>query len=99
MPSRLSQCLTRRGRLALVLALSLLAAPAVSAPAAPLPRELPHPSHHLAHGYRNLDPTYDYTLLGRTWNLLRHSLDREPPRGRPPVPVANDGAALRANGT
>jgi N-acyl-phosphatidylethanolamine-hydrolysing phospholipase D len=99
MPSRLSQCLTRRGRLALLLALSLLAAPVADAPAAPRARELPHPAHHLGQGYRNVDPSYDYTLLGRTWNLLRRSVHREPPRGAPPVPEGNDGAALRANGT
>ncbi|TMQ17829.1 MAG: MBL fold metallo-hydrolase [Candidatus Rokuibacteriota bacterium] len=99
MPYWLSSRLTRRGGLVLLLASSLLAAPTADAPAEARVRELPLPSHHLAHGFRNLDPSYDYTLLGRTWSLLRRSVHREAPRGAPPAPVANDGVALRANGT
>jgi N-acyl-phosphatidylethanolamine-hydrolysing phospholipase D len=63
------------------------------------PRSLDRPSHHLARGFRNLDPGYDYTLGGRTLSLLRRAVQREPDRGAPPAVVPNDGAALRANGT
>jgi N-acyl-phosphatidylethanolamine-hydrolysing phospholipase D len=74
---------------------ALLATPAALAD----PRNLERPGHHLARGFRNLDPGYDYTLFGRTLSLLRRSVRREPDRGVLPVPVRNDGAALRANGT
>jgi N-acyl-phosphatidylethanolamine-hydrolysing phospholipase D len=86
-----------RGRLAVVVLLlaALLAAPAALAD----PRNLERPGHHLAKGFRNLDPGYDYTMLGRTLSLLRRTVQREPDRGALPVPVRNDGAALRANGT
>jgi len=78
-----------------VLLASLAAAPGVLAES----RSLPRPTHHLARGFRNLDPTYDYTILGRTVSLLRRSLQREPDRGPRLARVANDGAALRANGS
>ena len=74
---------------------ALLATPAALAD----PRNLERPGHHLAKGFRNLDPGYDYTMLGRTLSLLRRTVQREPDRGALPVPVRNDGAALRANGT
>ena len=63
------------------------------------PRSLDRPSHHLVKGFRNLDPSYDYTLAGRAAGLLRRVVEPHPDRGTPPVPVANDGAALRANGS
>ncbi|HET7343761.1 MAG TPA: MBL fold metallo-hydrolase, partial [Methylomirabilota bacterium] len=78
--------------------LVLLAVPTASAPAESRLREIATPAHHLAHGFRNLDPSYDYTMLGRAWTLLRRSVHREPPRGAPMPVVHNDGAALRANG-
>jgi N-acyl-phosphatidylethanolamine-hydrolysing phospholipase D len=84
-------------RLALAgLGLALLAAaPTVLADS----RAIGRPEHHLVRGYRNLDPTYDYTVLSRTVSLLRRLAQREPDRGAIPVPLANDGAELRANGT
>jgi N-acyl-phosphatidylethanolamine-hydrolysing phospholipase D len=86
-----------RRRLALVAlgVVLLAAAPMVLAD----PRTLERPGHHLTRGFRNLDPAYDYTVLGRTVSLLRRTVQRDPDRGPVPVPVANDGAALRANGT
>ena len=62
------------------------------------PRSLERPAHHLARGFRNLDPSYDYTVLGRTLGLLRRVVQRDPDRGAVPVSVPNDGAVLRANG-
>jgi N-acyl-phosphatidylethanolamine-hydrolysing phospholipase D len=97
MSYRLSVILFRRSRLVVLLVLGLLVATADHAPAQPRARELP--AHHLAHGFRNLDPSYDYTLLGRTWSLLKRSVRREPPRGTPLSRVPNNGAELRANGT
>jgi N-acyl-phosphatidylethanolamine-hydrolysing phospholipase D len=84
----------RRAPLAVLLALSLLTA---------APRALADPSdapwHAAQGGFRNLDAGYTYTLSGRAWSLVRRSLQRTPERGKPPVRLANDGAALRANGT
>jgi N-acyl-phosphatidylethanolamine-hydrolysing phospholipase D len=56
-------------------------------------------SHHLRRGFRNLDPDAAYSLLGRARHLLRRTVTGWPPRGAPPPIVANDGAALRANGS
>jgi len=84
-----------RAGLAAVLLASLAAAPIVVAES----RSLPRPSHHLARGFKNLDPAYDYTILGRTVSLMRRALEREPDRSALLTRVANDGAALRANGT
>lgn len=84
-----------RAGLAVVLLASLAAAPIVVAES----RSLPRPSHHLARGFQNLDPAYDYTVLGRAVSLMRRALEREPDRGALLTHVANDGAALRANGT
>ena len=84
----------RRAPLAVLLAVSLLTA---------APRALadPHdtPWHLAGGGFRNLDAGYSYTLSGRAWSLLRRSFVRTPERGKPPVRLANDGLALRANGT
>jgi N-acyl-phosphatidylethanolamine-hydrolysing phospholipase D len=82
----------RAGLLALLLA-SLIAAPIVVAESPRLPR----PTHHLTRGFRNLDPSYDYTVLGRTVGLLRRLGQPEPDRGPGLTRVANDGAGLRAN--
>ena len=86
--------LSWRGGLAAVLLASLVAAPVVLAESPRLPR----PVHHLTRGFRNLDPSYDYTMLGRTVGLLRRAMQPEPDRGPLLTTVANDGAALRANG-
>lgn len=94
MPYRWSSRRRRLGLLALLLA-TLVAAPAALAD----PRSLDRPTHHLVKGFRNLDPSYDYTLVGRTVGLLHRAIQHRPERGAPPVPLANDGAALRANGT
>lgn len=52
------------------------------------------PAHHIARGFRNLDPAYAYSLTSR----VLHVVGRRPPgdRGRPLQLVANDGAALRS---
>jgi N-acyl-phosphatidylethanolamine-hydrolysing phospholipase D len=89
-----SSAIARAGLAALLLA-GLVAVPAVVAES---PSAL-RPAHHLARGFRNLDPAYDYTVLGRTVSLLRRSVQRDPDRGAPLTRMANDGAALRANGT
>jgi N-acyl-phosphatidylethanolamine-hydrolysing phospholipase D len=52
---------------------------------------------HLAHGFRNLSSTYDYTVGTRLKHLLRGTLHGYPARGPLPTLVGNDGAALRAN--
>ena len=94
MPHRWVTFAWRVGLVALGLVV-LAAAPAVLADS----RSLERPGHHLVRGFRNLDPAYDYTVLGRTVSLLRRIVQRDPDRGAPPVPMRNDGAALRANGT
>jgi len=52
------------------------------------------PTHHVARGFRNLDPAYSYSITSR----VLHVVGRRPPRDRvrPLSVVANDGAALRA---
>jgi N-acyl-phosphatidylethanolamine-hydrolysing phospholipase D len=84
-----------RAALAVLLLATLVATPQALAE----PPGLDHPAHHLAHGFRNLDPTYDYTMVGRAVGLLGRAIRRDPERGPRPTPVANDGAALRANTT
>lgn len=81
--------------LAALLLVGAMAAPAALAD----PRNLDRPAHHLARGFRNLDPAYDYTVLGRTLSLLRRAVQPQPDRGAVPAVVRNDGAELRANGT
>jgi L-ascorbate metabolism protein UlaG (beta-lactamase superfamily) len=60
---------------------------------------LSRPAHHLSSGFRNLDDGYSYPLLGRALGLMLRVFEVEPARGRPLDVLANDGAALRANGT
>jgi N-acyl-phosphatidylethanolamine-hydrolysing phospholipase D len=94
MPHRWSSC---RGQVAVFV---LLLAALVATPAALAdPRNLERPGHHLAKGFRNLDPGYDYTTVGRALSLLRRTVQRDPDRGALPVAMRNDGAALRANGS
>ena len=86
-----------RGRLgvAIVVLVALASAPGALAD----PRPLERPGHHLARGFRNLDPRYDYTMVGRTLSLLRRAVTHDPDRGAVPTLMRNDGAALRANGS
>ena len=94
MPYRWFPRLTHRLWLAALVALSVAATPAGLGFADP--RDTPW---HLAHGFRNLDPGYNYTTGGRVWGFLRQSMTRAPARGVAPALVPNDGAELRANGT
>jgi N-acyl-phosphatidylethanolamine-hydrolysing phospholipase D len=57
------------------------------------------PPHHLLRGFRNLDTGYEYSLHTRTLRFVRQSLHGSPSRGRTFPLIANDGAALRDNGT
>jgi N-acyl-phosphatidylethanolamine-hydrolysing phospholipase D len=75
-----------------VLAVDLASAPAAEAPTA---QTL---VHHLKRGFRNLDPTYSYTMSGRALRLLGRTFEGWPARGTPPTVLPNDGAELRANG-
>jgi N-acyl-phosphatidylethanolamine-hydrolysing phospholipase D len=60
----------------------------------------PFPGHHLARGFRNLDGSYQYSMLQRANRLMRRVLfESFPSRGRTPAVLRNDGAELRANGT
>jgi N-acyl-phosphatidylethanolamine-hydrolysing phospholipase D len=70
--------------------ISGLAAQTVTAPAG---------AHHRAHGFRNLDDSYSYSMLDRASRVLRRLSLASRPRGEPFERAANDGAALRANGT
>jgi N-acyl-phosphatidylethanolamine-hydrolysing phospholipase D len=63
------------------------------------PARAPSPAHHLGRGFRNLDTTYRYTLVERTQRFVRKSLEGWPARGETPRVLANDGTALRANGS
>jgi N-acyl-phosphatidylethanolamine-hydrolysing phospholipase D len=56
------------------------------------------PPHHLARGFRNLDTAYAYPLADRAQRLLRQSLEPRQARGPALRTLANNGAALRANG-
>lgn len=56
-------------------------------------------AHHVGPGFRNLDASYSYSLLDRTSRLLQRLGQAVQPRGAPFDREANDGAALRANGT
>jgi L-ascorbate metabolism protein UlaG (beta-lactamase superfamily) len=56
-------------------------------------------AHHVAHGFRNLDENYSYSMLERASRALRRLGQARRPRGEPFELAANDGAALRANGT
>jgi N-acyl-phosphatidylethanolamine-hydrolysing phospholipase D len=55
-------------------------------------------AHHLKRGFRNLDPTYSYTMSGRAARLMGRVFEGWPARGKPPVVLSNDGGELRANG-
>ena len=85
-----------RRLLAVVLLSSLIATPVALAEP---PSSFDVARHHLSRGFRNLDPGYDYTFLGRAATLVRRTLQRLPDRGTPPAVLGNDGDELRANGT
>ena len=85
-----------RRLLAAVVLSSLVATPVALAEP---PSAFDSARHHLSRGYRNLDPTYDYTVLGRAASLVRRAFRGLPERGAPPAVLTNDGAELRANGT
>ena len=85
-----------RRLLAVVLVSSLVATPVALAETA---TALDSARHHFAHGFRNLDPTYDYTVFGRAVSLVRRAWHHYPDRGTPPAVLVNDGGELRANGT
>ncbi|MGH6689080.1 MAG: MBL fold metallo-hydrolase [Gammaproteobacteria bacterium] len=55
-------------------------------------------AHHLKRGFRNVDPSYSYTMSGRAAKLLSRAFERWPARGTPPVVLTNDGGEIRANG-
>lgn len=55
-------------------------------------------AHHLKRGFRNVEPTYSYTMGGRAARLLSRTFEGWPERGTPPAVLANDGGELRANG-
>lgn len=57
------------------------------------------PAWHLARGFRNLSPSYEYPLGERVTRLFRGTVQGYPPRGPSPTLVVNHGEALRANTT
>jgi len=85
-----------RRLLAAVVLSSLVATPVALAQA---PSAFDSARHHLSRGFRNLDPSYDYTMLGRAASLVRRAFRGLPERGAPPTVLTNDGAEIRANGT
>jgi N-acyl-phosphatidylethanolamine-hydrolysing phospholipase D len=84
----------RRLLLVLTLASTFTVVPAVSAQRVATPRPL---DHHLGHSFRNLSPTYEYTVGDRMRRYLRASVHGFPERGPVPTNVTNNGAMLRAN--
>ena len=81
---------------ALVVASTLVLDPSAPSAEAPSAAKL---SHHLRHGFRNIDPEYAYTFTGRTVRFLSRVVEGWPARGKPLAALPNDGADLRANGT
>lgn len=60
-----------------------------------------HGAHHrVGGGFRNLEPTYAYSIVGLRGlpRFVRERLSRGP-SGRPLALLSNDGAEVRANGT
>jgi N-acyl-phosphatidylethanolamine-hydrolysing phospholipase D len=60
---------------------------------------LQQPAHHLAHGFRNLDAHYHYSMVEHARRLIRQTLRGWPARGPRLTVVPNDGQELRGNGT
>ena len=52
------------------------------------------PPHHLARGFRNLDPQYAYSITSRVGHVVGRPPARD--RGRPLELIGNDGIALRS---
>ena len=52
------------------------------------------PPHHLARGFRNLDPQYAYSITSRVGHVVGRPPARD--RGRPLELIGNDGSALRS---
>ena len=89
-------------RVSLVLSALVVASVLAFDLAAPAAAEAPVAgglSHHLARGFRNVDPTYAYTFGGRAARLLARTFEGWPARGKPLRGLVNDGAEIRANGT
>ncbi len=84
----------RRLVILVTLVSTFIAAPAVFAQRAAGPVLL---DHHLAKGFRNESPTYEYTMGDRVRRYLAATIHGFPARGPAPKLVANDGTALRAN--
>jgi N-acyl-phosphatidylethanolamine-hydrolysing phospholipase D len=83
----------------LVLALCTIALIALADLPQPAAESKSLPAHHVKGGFRNLDPGYSFSMLGRTVRLFRRSFEGWPDRGRPLSTLRNDGVELRANGT
>jgi N-acyl-phosphatidylethanolamine-hydrolysing phospholipase D len=75
--------------------LLILGTPATTTP----DQAVVQPFHHRVRGFRNLDPAYSYPVSGRLGRLVTDRFRREPGRGPTPALLANDGMALRQNGT
>jgi len=85
--------------LAVLIAIASVLVAGVVSPGAEPPTK-PNPTHHLARGFRNLDGTYRYSMGERAQRFMRRVLfEGWPERGAVLPVLANDGAALRANGT
>jgi N-acyl-phosphatidylethanolamine-hydrolysing phospholipase D len=82
---------------------SLLLVAFVLAPAATLDVESAglerKPTHHLGHGYRNLDDDYRYGMGVRVRHFILAGLAPRRPMGTALAVLPNDGAEIRANGT
>jgi len=84
-----------RSGLALFLAFAPLLAVACQGPGSPIPAQ---PSHHLQHGFRNLNPAYTRPDFWTRWTFVIPRLFKSTfsaPEAFPVVP--NDGQALREN--
>lgn len=91
--------MSRRARAAVALTVVLVVAVVVALPSLRADPVLGGKTHHLGRGFRNLSSSYRYSVTDRLWRGLRQGLDRRAPATRALTPLANDGAALRANGT
>ncbi len=86
---------TGRASLVALLLLTLLPAAGVRVESAGVESK---PLHHLRRGFRNVDDGYHYGLGDRAWRFVRGGFQPRPARGETAAVLANDGAALRANG-
>jgi N-acyl-phosphatidylethanolamine-hydrolysing phospholipase D len=88
----------RLARLCVLLTLALTMAPAATIPVESAGIDS-KPTHHLTHGFRNLDDGYRYDVGVRMQHFVRGAFTPYPARGAPIAVVENDGALLRANRT